>query len=74
MIYDESGSSPLCQKKVKFPENLQILTFGDAFNRSLDRVLLPGNLLQLTLGDEFNQSMEHVKLPERLQHLTLGDG
>ena len=68
------GVAHCAPKKVKFPENLQSLTFGDAFNRSLDRLLLPGNLLQLTLGDEFNQSMEHVKLPERLQHLTLGDG
>ena len=66
-----------CQAKprqVRFPEKLQSLTFGDAFNRSLDRVMLPGNLLQLTLGDEFNQSMEQVKFPEKLQDLTLVDG
>ena len=60
------------------PKSLEKLTFGEAFNQSLERVSLPGNLQSLTLGDEFNQShefnqsLDRVTLPGNLQSLTFG--
>ena len=56
------------------PKSLQSLTFGWAFNESLEQVHLPNNLQSLTSGNGFNQSLEQVTLPTSLQSLTIGDG
>jgi hypothetical protein len=43
-----------------------MLSFGDEFSQSLERVTLPCSLAMLTFGDEFNQSLERVTLPSSL--------
>eukprot|EP00435_Cladocopium_sp_Y103_P034204 s1900_g8.t2 len=51
--------------------NLKDLTFGEAFNQSLETVSLPSSLKRLTLGG-FNQSLDHVTFPDGLLTLTFG--
>ena len=52
--------------------SLQTLTFGSAFNQSLESVTLPRSLQNLTFGSELNQNLERVTLPSGLQALTFG--
>ena len=54
--------------RVKWPSNLESLTFGAEFNKCVDD--LPSSLSTLTFGAEFNQHIE-VELP-KVQSLTLG--
>ena len=51
------------------------LTFGNVFNRSLERVSLPSSLQSLSFGiySTFNHSLERVTLPLSLQSLCFGD-
>eukprot|EP00435_Cladocopium_sp_Y103_P012392 s1020_g3.t1 len=59
-------------KDLVFPDSLESLTFGTAFNHSLEGVILPENLQSLTFGNRFNHSMEHVLSPQGLRSLTFG--
>jgi len=54
----------------RLPESLDILTFGDDFNPSLDQVTFPSSLQSLTFGVDFNQSLDRVTFPSSLQSLT----
>ena len=54
------------------PRSLAKMTFGEQFNRSLERVTLPSSLQSLTFGNDFNQSLERVTLPSSLQSLSFG--
>lgn len=56
------------------PKSLQSLTFGWAFNESLQRLTLPNNLQSVSFGYCFDQSLEQVHLPNNLQSLTSGNG
>ena len=56
------------------PESLEHLTFGEAFNQSLEGVNMPRSLQTLSFGHRFNQGLEGVTLPSSLQTLTFGDG
>ena len=56
----------------RFVQEVQTLTFGDAFNQSLDGVTLPSGLQTLTFGMWFNKSLKQVMLPSGLQRLTFG--
>ena len=58
--------------KVTLPSGLQTLTFGYAYNQSLEKVTLPSGLQTLTFGYAYNQSLEKVTLPSGLQTLTFG--
>ena len=40
---------------MRWPADLQALTFGENFDQSLDNVRLPAGLQSLTLGDGFNE-------------------
>ena len=55
------------------PKSLISLTFGAAFDESLEGVTLPNSLQTLTFGHNFDQSLEHVTLPNHLQSLTFGN-
>lgn len=57
---------------MELPKHLQSLTFGDAFNKSLENVSFPPSLLRLTFGRSFEKRLDHVTLPENLLALTLG--
>ena len=56
----------------RLPESLEILTFGNQFNQSLDQVTFPSSLQSLFFGHEFNQSLDRVTFPSSLQSLTFG--
>ncbi|CAJ1360496.1 unnamed protein product [Effrenium voratum] len=56
---------------MELPVGLSHLTFGDAFNQSLEGVMLP-RLQSLTFGSSFNQPLQGVRFPETLQSLTFG--
>ncbi|CAK9099813.1 Dynein axonemal heavy chain 6 (Axonemal beta dynein heavy chain 6) (Ciliary dynein heavy chain 6) [Durusdinium trenchii] len=58
--------------RVSLPDNLKSLTFGHAFNESLDDIDLPNDLETLTFGEHFNHPMEKVLLPCKLKRLTFG--
>ncbi len=54
------------------PLSLRSLTFGDAFNQSLEEAILPRNLERLVFGHQFDKCLEQVHWPRNLQSLTLG--
>ena len=54
------------------PCSLASLTFGNMFNKSLERVTLPSSLQSLSFGARFNQSLKRVTLPSTLQNLSFG--
>eukprot|EP00913_Durusdinium_trenchii_P007561 g7105.t1 len=58
---------------VTFPSKLKTLKFGNAWNRSLERVNFPESLEKLIFGSDFNQSLTVAKLPENLQLLAVSD-
>lgn len=60
-------------KGIRLPQSLESLTFGGAFNQSLEGVELPSSLQSLTFGIAFNQPMEGINLPVGLRSLTMGD-
>ena len=53
-------------------DSIRVLTTGDGFNQSLEKVTLPSSLQALTFGNLFNQSLEKVTLPNSLQALSFG--
>jgi hypothetical protein len=59
---------------VTLPSSLQSLTFGHAFNQSLQGVTLPNSLQILTFGSNtgsnFYQDLNGVALPSSLRSLT----
>ena len=58
---------------LELPSDLQSLTFGNYFNKSLAQVRLPSGMQSLTFGTWFDQSLQKVTLPSGLQNLTFGD-
>ena len=48
------------------------LTFGRAFNQSLNKAMLPSGLQGLTLGWDFSQSLNNATLPLGLQSMSSG--
>lgn len=60
-------------KGIQLLQSLESLTFGGAFNQSLEGVELPRSLQSLTFGIAFNQPMEGINLPVGLQSLTMGE-
>ena len=54
------------------PESLRILTFGNHFDQSLNKVTWPAGLQILTFGENFNQSLDNVTWPAGLESVTFG--
>lgn len=68
LIFGYEFNRPIAQMK-EWPATLLLLSFGHAFNQSLDGVSLPRCLEFLEFGHEFNQSLQRVALPDALRHL-----
>ena len=56
----------------RLPSSLLSLTFGYAFNRSLEGSRLPSSLRSLTFGYAFNRSLKGSRLPSSLRSLIFG--
>jgi|JI10StandDraft_1071094.scaffolds.fasta_scaffold236114_4 hypothetical protein len=59
-------------ERVVLPARLTDLTFGDRFDKPVDRLRFPATLKRLTFGTSFSQSLERCQLPPGLEQLTLG--
>ena len=58
---------------ITLPGKLRSLTFGRAFDQSLDEVSLPSSLRRLTFGTAFGQGTDRIALPEELSDLVISD-
>lgn len=60
--------------QVKWPESLQSLTFGQAFDQRIDLegTSWPPTLRRLQFGGSFNHPVQGARWPSTLQELTFG--
>lgn len=58
--------------RVSLPPALRELTFGQWYNRPVDKVAWPAHLEKLTFGEGFNQPIDRVSWPPSLRRLTFG--
>eukprot|EP00913_Durusdinium_trenchii_P014858 g13934.t1 len=58
--------------KVTFPEGLESLSFGGAFNQSFENVKLPEKLISLSFGRDFNKPLQSLSALPSLQRLVFG--
>ena len=59
-------------KKIKFPETLRKINFGNDYNQSLHNVILPPKLEILILKEQYDNSIDNIHLSSYLRYLDLG--
>ncbi|CAK9099898.1 Dynein axonemal heavy chain 6 (Axonemal beta dynein heavy chain 6) (Ciliary dynein heavy chain 6) [Durusdinium trenchii] len=53
-------------------EPYRVLSFGDRFDESIERLTFPNALERLSLGDSFDQNLDLVRFPDALRELSFG--
>lgn len=70
LIFDDNFVAELV--KIKFPDSIFYVNFGQNFNKILINIKLPRFLKKIKFGDGYTQSLDYVNLPKTLEILEFG--